>query len=123
MKTRASKAPLASNAAPRAANVTHPSLPQTVNLHVGSVSLRGFGQNAGPRFHRALREAMTQGLQQRPELSFAQSLQLDRISIPPLAAGATVEDAARQVASGLLRTLEAHASESRAKGREESAHG
>lgn len=123
MKTSALNMPLSSNAAPQAANVTQSSLPHRMNLHVGSVSLRGFGQDVGPRFQQALKKAMMQGLQQRPELSFAQGLQLDRISIPPLTAGATVEDAARQVASGLLRTLEARANKSGTKRREESANG
>ncbi|SDF21447.1 hypothetical protein SAMN05444167_1733 [Terriglobus roseus] len=66
---------------------------------------------------------MMQGIQQRRDLSFGHNLQLDRISIPPLAAGATVEDAARQVAFGLLRELAARAGKSKAQGREERAHG
>lgn len=123
MKLLVPKVPLSSNAALQATNVTHPSSPQRMKLHVGSVVLRGFGHNAGSRFHHALQEAMMQGMQQRPEFSFTHNLQLDRISIPPLAAGATVEDAARQVARGLLRTLEKRADKSNEKERGESAHG
>ena len=123
MKTHPTKAPPGSSAVQPVADITRAAMPQRMNLQVRNVSLRGFGQNAGPRFHQALQEAMMQGIQQRRELSFPDNLRVDRISIPPLAAGATVEDAARQVAFGLLRTLEARATRSNKKGREENAHG
>ena len=123
MKTDVPNVSPRSDAVPQAACVTRPPLPQRMSLRVGSVSLRGFGPDAGNRFHHALQQAMMQGIRQRRELSFSGNIQLDRISIPPLGAGATVEDAARQVASGLLRTLEARVSKGNVKGREESARG
>lgn len=123
MKTHATKAPSGLSTVPQLVSATRTSLPQRMNVHVGSVSLRGFGQNAGPRFHQALQEAMMRGIQQRRELSFTDNLRVDRISIPPLAAGASVEDAARQVAAGLLRALEERTKRSNKKGREENAHG
>lgn len=121
MKTHTSRVPSASNAVLQATSMIPSPLPQRMNLRIGSVSLRGFGRDAGPRFQNALKEAILQGIQQRRELSFTNNIQLDHISIPPLAAGATVEDAARQVARGLLRTLEKQADKSNEKG--EGAHG
>lgn len=123
MKVNALNQPSESNIVPQAVKTVQSSSPQRLNLRVDRVSLCGFGQDAGPRFHIALREAIMQGIQQRRDLSFAQNLQLDRISVPPLAAGATVEDAARQVASGLLHALQTRALKSNAKGRGERAHG
>ncbi|SEB38816.1 hypothetical protein SAMN05443244_0184 [Terriglobus roseus] len=88
-----------------AAGAGHGAAAPQVRLQIGRLSLRGFGADAGERFHLALQKAMTQGMQQGQGLTHGGNLHLNRLAIPALSAGATVEDAARQVAAGLLRAL------------------